>query len=113
MRSIEQLSFHESTLIGITRQGQSLSLELEDVHTGDGNANVVITMSGVRAIVCDGKMIDKFAMEAEEAEVLTLQFSATSMELIVEWPDFLTHKDWTRSYQFEFDELDVTLNCEP
>lgn len=99
MNNPKNMSFHEATVVRFLRRDSVLELELEDVLVGDLKLRVILSVSPVFSVETDSVSSNIQLMEADDGEVLTLEFSNHNMLLIVEWNDFSLKKSFTRSYQ--------------
>lgn len=99
MNTPKNMSFHEATVVRFFRSDSVLELELEDVLVGGFKSRVILSVSPVFSVEIDGVSSDIHLMEADDGEVLTLELSANSLSLIVEWNDFSLGQSFTRSYQ--------------
>ena len=71
--------------------------------------SVSIHLDHVRQILRDGSPIDGFGMEAPDCEVLTLNWTATSVRLIVEWYDFEHRLHTMRAYEITCGHVRIDL----
>lgn len=108
-----QLWFHESTVLNFKRHDDSIKLELEDVstgHIGESKSHVFITCNGIKKIKTDAKESGSNLMAAEDGEVLTLNFTNQTMELIVQWNNFSQHHHFIHAYYIDFDSFQIETN---
>lgn len=110
MHSTQRISFHEASLVSWHYLGEALTLELEGVHVEDGMRNVSLRLEAVSTVLRDGIQVESFASEFEDGEVLTLEYTGTSLYLIVEWTDFSNHKSRTYSYRIACKSLSVEIH---
>jgi hypothetical protein len=104
------IGFHESSVVRVYRESASIILMLEDVHVGDEIRSAVLRMKGVKSIKRDGQEVQDLTAESKDGEILTLEYTESALHLIVEWSDFLAHKNHTASYRLTFDSITVDFN---
>lgn len=109
MQSVPRIGFHESSVVGVRREGGTLTLELEGVHLGDDLRTASIRLTGVQTIIRDGTAVDDLGSGAD-GEVLTLKHTQRTLHLIVEWTDFKKHQSVTHSYKIECDSVEVKIH---
>lgn len=109
MQSPTAIDFHESSILGVHREGNSITLQFEGVHLGDEIYPAIVRLIGVKHLTRDGIEVADFAPECDDGEILTLQHTQTTMHLIVEWPDFKKHLSETHSYRMIFDSIEVEI----
>jgi hypothetical protein len=110
MHSTQRISFHESSLVSSRCVNQTLSLELEEVKVEDDTRNVLLRLEGVNIVLRDGIRVESFTTECEDGEILTLEYTKTSLYLIIEWTDFKSHKNQTHSYRIGCDSVNVDIH---
>jgi hypothetical protein len=101
-RSINtEISFHEASLVEIHRLPDgTLCMSFEGVHLLHQLCEAFVYRKGVDRILRDGSPLEAFAMEEDDAEVLTLENKAGGLFMIIEWTDFQRHLQTTASYSF-------------
>ncbi|MQX42960.1 hypothetical protein GHK58_22745 [Sinorhizobium meliloti] len=98
MIELQQVSFHEATIRGLSKVAQDAELELDDVLVQGKRASANVKVFSVSSISVDGIPSSVLAMEADDGEVLTLDTSGEGFFLIAEWNDFAKGKSTTKSY---------------
>jgi hypothetical protein len=109
MQSAQTIGFHESSLVGVSREDGNITLELEGVHVGNELHFAVVCLKGVQSLTCDGFGVDDLVPEAEDGEVLTLQHTKNTLHLIVEWNDFKKRQSKTSSYRIACNLVEVEI----
>lgn len=99
--------FHESTLIRVEEIKGGIVLFFDEVVVGTVKMPTRVVLREVRSILRDGRPIDRFHFEAEDSEVLTLNYTETSMQLIVIWSSYRLKRHDTRAYSFECAEVEI------
>src|SRR5271168_5061302 len=100
MVSNDKISFHDAGINAAVQTGNSICLSLESVDVNGELKNVNIFIEGVTKIICEGKPLVAFRMEADEGEVLTLKSTPSLVELIMIWNVYKNHKNTTMYYKF-------------
>src|SRR5208282_3269937 len=103
----QRISFHDSGILSVRREGGSIVLDLENVTFEDGMRNATIRLVGVLTITCDGKLVDDLLPVYEDGEILTFEHTTNAAHLIVDWTDFTTHQNRTHSYRITRDSIRV------
>ena len=109
MHLTQKLSFHESSLVSWHYFGGALTLKFEGVHVEEAIRNAVLRLEAVSSILRDRVPVESFASEFEDGEVLTLEYTRTSLYVIIEWTDFKNHKSETHSYRIACESLSVEI----
>jgi hypothetical protein len=110
MHSTQRISFHESSLVSWRDLGATLTLELEEVHVGSEMRCISLELEAVSTVLRDGVHVESFDSEFKDGEILTLEYTETSLYMIVEWTDFGSHKSQTHSYRIACDEISVEIH---
>jgi hypothetical protein len=105
----ESLGSHESSIVGFRLESATLTIELEGVHRGNEVASATIRLFGVKSIERDGIAIRALPQELDDGEVLTLEHTEETLELLAEWTDFKTHLSETHSYRVICDSLTIKI----
>ncbi len=90
-QDLAQVSFHEATLVGISRQGGDVDLALDGVLVADTRRPANVIVEGVSGILREGLPVDELRME-EDGEILTLREKGTDVILVIQWNDFATKR---------------------
>jgi hypothetical protein len=98
---LDELSFHESTVVNLECKGSRIILSLAEVTVGESKTSVVIEVTEVSVMTVDGSVTDTVAMECADGEVLCLDILADGVFAIVQWNDFVAHRSFTHSYRVE------------
>ncbi|HZU29008.1 MAG TPA: hypothetical protein VFA04_26015 [Bryobacteraceae bacterium] len=110
MLTAQNVSFHEA---GIKEarltENRTIVLALEGVHTDDVRRDAEVRIGGVRVILRDSCLIDDFAMESPDGEILSLENRDGVVSLIIEWNDFDRKEHFTRAYQITCDSIAVDI----
>jgi hypothetical protein len=109
MQSLPTISFHEASIIDFVVKGETITLKLEGVRLGEETHTAVIQLKGVRTLTRDGIGVQDLVSEPEDGEVLTLEYTESTLYLIVEWTDFKRHHSETHSYQIICNSIQVEL----
>jgi hypothetical protein len=110
MHSTQRVSFHESSLVGWRHLGGTLTLELEGAYVGGDIRNVSLRLEAVSTVLRDGVAVESFTSEFQDGEVLTLEYTETSLHVIVEWTDFKSHQSQTHSYRIACESISVEIH---
>lgn len=106
----QRISFHDSGIVDIRREDRAIVLDLENVTVEDGVRNASVRLVGVLTITSDGKLVDDLVPVYEDGEIFTLEHTANTAHLIVEWTDFKKHQSQTRSYRITCDSVKVEIH---
>lgn len=110
MHSIKGTSFHEATIVGVRRENATIAPDLEGVYVDGNKRNATVCLHGVHTITCDGLTVSDLVMEYQDGEILTLDYSPTSLHLIVDWTDFKNHHQKSRSYKISYDSAEIKIH---
>lgn len=99
MNLSEPWSFPESTVTGFIRVGNSVRLEMIDVDVEEERRSVVVEVLGVHRIEIDNEVSTSELMAAEDGEVLTLEKTASSLYVIIEWNTWAPRRSFIHSYR--------------
>jgi hypothetical protein len=118
MKLPQEISFHDSGIVGVRRENNSIILTLENVTVADGKSEghgwslrqATVRLTGVREISCDDKPVADLVPVYESGEVWTLEHTTDSVHLIVDWTDYETHRSQTQSYRISCDSLQVEIH---
>ena len=109
MTTMEQMSFHEASVIDFYQYDAAIKLKLEEVLVDKMKRDVTLDLSMVTNITIDGKAADKVSMEAGDGEVLSLEHGEGKLSVIIEWHDFNSGKAFTRSYEIDGGNISITV----
>jgi hypothetical protein len=112
MKTPRTVGFHESSIVCVRREGSVLTIELEGVHKGNDVVTVAVRLAGIKSITRDGTTLDDLPDELEGGEVLTLEYTETTLQLVGEWTNFNTHESKTHSFGFTFESLALELHTD-
>ncbi len=105
MLSDRNVSFHESTILDIQHNGDTVVLKLEGVQAGAAKTSGFLYISGIRSLECDGTNIQSFGSELIDSEILTLNLGESRLLLIVECTDFATRNSLIHCYSSLYDAV--------
>jgi hypothetical protein len=91
-QDLAQVSFHEATIVNISRLGDVVDLALDGVLIADTRRPANVTVEGVRGVLRDGSPANELHMEEEDGEILTLREEGEDVILVVQWNDFATKR---------------------
>ena len=106
------VSFHEATVVNFCRKGLSIELQLDGVTSGRGKHGATVVLETVTGLVVDGRSQSALTMEAEDAEVLTLELNESGMLLILEWNDWGPRRQFVRTYVVQANAVRVAITPE-
>ena len=113
MPPAQKLSFHDSTIISVRREDDSVVLVVKDVAIGDGFGDAVgrgtVRFVGVLTITRDGCPVDDLVPVYEDGEIWTLDHKTDVVALIVDWTDYKTHRSQTHCYQITCRSVQVDI----
>jgi hypothetical protein len=96
-----EIGFHEASLAEARHLPDgTFCMSFKEVHLRHQLCEATIYLHGVDRILRDGLPLEVFAMEQEDAEVLTLEIRPGCLSVIIEWNDFQRHLQTTASYSF-------------
>jgi hypothetical protein len=95
---LTQVSFHDTTLVGISGEGSTVTLALDDVRIAGVQRVAEVVIEGVGAVLRDGSPVDGLHMEKADAEILTLRKEGKRILLAVQWNDFAAKRQETVVY---------------
>jgi len=100
--------FHDSTLDSVHIAGGEITLNVVDARTqNDLPCSVYITLKQVALIKADGEVADTFVMEAEDAEILSLDIDGDGIAMILEWNNWEPRRQFVRSYVIKAHDVRV------
>ncbi len=108
----QDLSFHEATVLELTREGDTARLELQDIRIGERFADATVFVDGVETITIDDQPVAALEKEYEDGEVLTLEIGERHILLVVEWNDFARRLSQTRGLEIHGQSVRV-MTSEP
>ena len=107
---IENISFHEATVIEFCKYNSTIKLRLDDVVIEGVKEKATLEISPVASLTVDGEISDMVSMLADDGEVLSLEYSNSSISVIVEWHDFVKGFEVTKSYYVTGRDVLVTID---
>ena len=96
--NLTQVSFHDSSLIGVSRSGPTITLALEDVNASDSQSSINVAISGADAILQDGLPIHDLQMETADGEIVQLSEESRTVTLIIRWHRYAPKSHRTAVY---------------
>jgi hypothetical protein len=97
-QDLNQVSFHEATIVDIFRNGSTVNLALDDVCIAGVHRALQVVIEGVSATLRDGSPVDGIRMEKADGEILTLRSEGGEITLAVQWNDFAAKNQETVVY---------------
>jgi hypothetical protein len=82
---LQQISFHDSNLTGISRRCKVLVLALEDVSVGEDQCAMDVAIDGIDTITRDRLPIDDLCMDTPDGEIPRLSQNENEIMLVVSW----------------------------
>jgi hypothetical protein len=98
------ISFHDATIVSVSREGDDCVLEVEDVVIGDGDEIVAgtITFEGVSRITVDGEEAEGIEMAGDDGEILEFEeLPGPVARLSVIWTQHQSHDEEQNLYLVE------------
>lgn len=96
----ESFSFHEADVLRFFRIDYSIRLELSGFYLDDNDPyQAVVEVFGVHRIEIDNEVSTSELMAAEDGEVLTLEKTASSLYVIIEWNTWSPRRSFIHSYR--------------
>ena len=105
-----QVSFHDSSLVGVSHNGPTITLALEDVGTSNSQLSMDVVISGVTAILRDGLPIHDLGMETADGEIVELSQEGRTVTLIIRWHRYAPKSHKTAVYSLA--GADLRLHAE-
>jgi hypothetical protein len=109
-QDLTQVSFHEATIVGLSRNGSTVTLALDDVYIAGVQRAAKVVIEGVNATLRDGSPIDGLHMEKEDGEILTLRRESGEVILAVEWNDFAAKSQETVVYSLLGQKIELRID---
>ena len=100
---LKGISFHDSTLTSISREGSAICLGLDSVYVNGTLRSAKVFLINVGDMTSQGLPIDDLRMEGDDGEILTLEPTEEGVKLILIWENYKTRSQVTKSYR---------INCE-
>jgi hypothetical protein len=97
-QDLNLVSFHEATIVDISRNGSTVNLALDDLYIAGVQMAAQVAIEGVSAILRDGSPVDAIRMEKEDGEILTLRRRVGEVTIAVQWNDCATKNRETVVY---------------
>jgi hypothetical protein len=109
-QDLTQVSFHEATLVDISRNGSTVSLALDDVCVAGVQRAAQVVIEGVSATLRDGSPVDGIRMEKADGEILTLCSEGGEITLAVQWNDFAAKNHETVVYSLLGQKIELRIS---
>lgn len=107
---LAQVSLHDSSLVGVSHSGPTITLALEDVSVGDSQSSMDVAISGIDAILRDGLPIHNLQMETADGEIVQLSQQGRTVTLIIRWHTYAPKSHKTVFYSLA--GVDLRLRAE-
>ena len=109
-QDLTQVSFHEATVVGLFRNGSTVTLTLDDVYIAGVQRPAKVVIEGVSVTLRDGSPVDGLHMEKEDGEILTLRREGSEVKLAVEWNDFAAKSQETVVYSLLGQKIEMRID---
>lgn len=106
---MNNLSFHESTVIDLRFFEKEFHLKLTDVSNGNTKIAVFLKVSNVSKTLIDSQSSEIIDMPTDDGEILNLSISGATLSAIIEWNDFQNKKSFTHSYEITGEEIKIEM----
>jgi hypothetical protein len=102
------VSFDEASLVGVIQVGSFIILEVEQTYvkgehyddSDEAGTDLRVILSGVSAVKEEGIPIPELSMKFSYGIILNLSdVNSNTVELLVNWMDFVNHTDPTILYE--------------
>lgn len=103
------ISFHDSALVRVEREGARLRLVFESVFVDGDLREAVLVLVDVGKVWRDDILVGEFVMERADGEVLTLKRTATTLFLVLVWCDYQPTRETTRIYRFKCGSVELEI----
>jgi hypothetical protein len=104
--TIDDISFHESTVVELYKDTTSIHLKIQDALVNAVATPLLVSFDGVRELSIDSSLSDGIWKEHEDGEILTFARAGPGVfELVIEWNDFPHHSSVTKSYRIVCDDI--------
>ncbi len=102
---LTQISFHDSSLVGVSRSGPTITLALEDVNVSDSQSSMDVAISGADTILQDGLPIHDLQMETADGEIVQLSQESRTVTLVIRWHRYAPKSHRTAVYSLSGADL--------
>ena len=102
MIEFDDILFHESTILDLSKKEGTISIKVTDAEVGHNGKriSVLVVFYGVCELKIDNVISKNLGMECEDGEIVTLRRDGDGVFLLVTWHDFKTKSIITKSYRF-------------
>jgi hypothetical protein len=101
--------FHDTSLVGISRDGSTLILKIEYYDDDDNEQSVDVSITGVGTILREGIPIHSLTMETDHGSIVVLGQHNQDVKLLLDWVDF-SSKSSTMGY---YEMPGATIQAQP
>jgi hypothetical protein len=101
--------FHDTSLVGISRDGATLILKIEYYDDDDNEQSADVSIAGVGTILREGTPIHSLTMETDHGSIVVLGQHNQDVKLLLDWVDF-SAKSRTMGY---YEILGATIQAQP
>jgi hypothetical protein len=101
--------FHDTSLVGISRNGSTLILKIEYYDDDDNEQSADVSIAGVGTILREGTPIHSLAMETDHGSIIVLGEENHGVKLLLNWIDF-SSKSHTMGY---YEMPGATIQAQP
>src|SRR5260221_3516075 len=110
MPEINEISFHESTVVSFKKVADDVRLDLIEVNVLGTLMSANICIEHADKIFIDDEPAGTVEMVFDDGEVLSLDISSDDLKLLVEWNDFKNNCAILKSYYIHGKNAAVTLD---
>ena len=104
---LEHISFHDSGLTAISREGQTVFLSLENVYIDGDLLSVNVTIKGVEKLCRNDTPLNELSMETDNGEVIQLGKEEKCISLLLEWHKYSPSSHEAIVYDFYGADVDM------
>jgi hypothetical protein len=105
--NIEQISFHDSTVVGFTGNSHCIELTIEDTLISDSNKDIILRISNFDSFLVN-EQEGVPSMETEEGEILDLLLIDDCIVLIIEWNDYISKRSHIKKYKIKGGNVSIS-----
>jgi hypothetical protein len=91
--------FHDTSLVGISRDGSTFILKIEYYDDDDNEQSVDVSIRGVHTIIREGVPVHSLTMETGHGSIIMLGQENRDVELLLNWVDFSSQSRTTCFYK--------------
>lgn len=102
-----KVSFHDSTLVSLTHNGDEVSLLLDDVWWSDHTGPAAVILHGVSQVTRNSAKVQRLDMETRDAEILTLRQDNAAVTLVISWNELSSAHSNIVTYVLEGARLEL------